>query len=578
MKVFQILLAFLLLTAPLARGQTTVTFPSGKIATEEYVRNYVDSVLGKPTPPIFSPCDEGPTLRTITNITENSLVASFHGKNVFGIDWQIVGDKGVVEMGSIRPTSSSLAIRYKALPPGTYTLKLFGNTCQGKSEKEFRIKDKSTGHVPPIPPANGRLDGTGNHELFMNLTGYGFAPEHEHGINPEWVERIEAFRYSWGWGITGIRLCVRWFEWEPQPGAYSQAGLQKVIEYCQARGLKLSVHFWPYQRVSFIPDGHAMQGHRGSYYEFEQGTRMGSLASPVVNRKIYDAVSVLARQLASYEGGYYVSLGTADAEEYTNPVIRIGQPGGEITGFEPVFQQGFREFRQAKNRPYQLPEIREWENGAALAMGHEIGRDFARFVSLSLTRYYENFARAVKEGGGGKLLACYAYPDAGNPQNQWYLHANFAAQAASADAMFGTDGINQDDNDRKLLCNAINLGMGKISIVEYDPVDLGEKGGYCTQLNNGQLEREFRRAYEAGGQAISLSMAYCPDQIRSFDQPLRNLRAYIGKPYTRPDRPTTAVPIVPAFWNGQEIYAPHWTGFNYLRPDDSDFWGSPRKD
>ncbi len=171
------------------------------------------------------------------------------------------------------------------------------------------------------------------------------------------------------------------------------------------------------------------------------------------------------------------------------------------------------------------------------------------------------------------------YPDAGSAQNAWYLHANFAAQAASADGMHGTDGINRHDNHRKLLVNAINLGMGKVSINEYDPEDLGQASGgpYCSGIDLDQMAREFANSYAAGVQVISYAMAYCPEEIRAMEPHLRQLwQRYIGKPYHRPDRPVTVVPIGQAYFSGQEVYMPYFKGDNFLRPDDNDFWGTDR--
>ncbi len=198
----------------------------------------------------------------------------------------------------------------------------------------------------------------------MNLTGYGYEPAAENGLHPDWPERIDAFRYDWGYGITGIRLCVRWYQWEPTPGAYTRAGLQKVIAYCRERGLKLSVFLWPWRLEGdgFIPAGEAMTGHRGSPFGIEGNKRMGSLASGAVNQKLFAAVRELSRELSTYEGGYYLTIGTAAAEEFTNPVVGLGQSEHpEIVGFEPVFQAGFREFRESKGRPYARPDIQEWD-------------------------------------------------------------------------------------------------------------------------------------------------------------------------------------------------------------------------
>jgi hypothetical protein len=565
-----IFLSLLLLSLP---GRQTLAI---QVATSP-----ADTLPGQQT--VLPPCDDGPDLLSVSQITDSSLLARFHGKNVFGLDYQILDASGVWREGSIVPASNLLPVSYARLLPGTYRLRLVGNTCRGASEKEFSIPlpaNEPLARASRVPVR--ALTGNSTYELVMNLTGEGYEPAIVHGLHPDWVERIEAFRYDWGYGITGIRLCVRWYEWEPTPGAYTRAGLQKVIAYCRERGLKLSIFFWPWRLKGdgFIPPGHAMIGHRGSPFETEGNKQMGSLASAEVNQKLHVAVRELAKELSTYEGGYYMSIGTAEAEELTNPVVGLGTwQRPELVGFEPVFQEGFREYRTRKGQPFARPDIREWTGGCALDMSNELGKDFARYISLSLTRYFENFARAVRQGSNGKLLSVYMYPDAGSPQNAWYLHANFAAQAAAADGMYGTDGISRHDNDRKLLVNAINLGMGKVSINEYDPEDLGQNRGgpYCSGIDLDQMGRAFARSYAAGVQVVSFAMAFCPDEIRAMEPYLRPLwRQYIGKPYQRPNRPVTVVPIGRAFFKGEEIYMPYFKGTNFLRPDDGDFWGEGR--
>jgi hypothetical protein len=159
-------------------AQTSVYFPAGKLASEEYVRAYVDSVL-KSTAPIIKlppvipvtppvvvlpdkliPCDAGPEIRSISSITEQGLVVSFHGQNVFGLDFQILKDGATARSGKITPTSSTLSIGYETLAAGTYTLRLSGNTCLGASTREFTIEKFSGQANPPkIPePDRGRVD------------------------------------------------------------------------------------------------------------------------------------------------------------------------------------------------------------------------------------------------------------------------------------------------------------------------------------------------------------------------------------------------------------------------------------
>ncbi len=163
-------LVFLLLVPWLCSGQT-ITFPPGKIASEEYVRKYVDSVLAaRPVvevPPVVTlpgkaelvPCDRGPTIESISAATEQGLLVKFDGKNVFGLDWQIFAEDKTLRSGSIEPSSNTLGLIYDALPAGAYTLRLSGNTCQGVSTREFTI-EKFSGSVNPPKIPDPTDDGT----------------------------------------------------------------------------------------------------------------------------------------------------------------------------------------------------------------------------------------------------------------------------------------------------------------------------------------------------------------------------------------------------------------------------------
>jgi hypothetical protein len=178
MKIFLSVLLSLLAFG--GQAQTTVTFPPGKLASEEFVKKYVDSVLTArqtTTPPVvklppvipvevppiigsLKPCDAGPEIRSITSITEQGLVLTFHGQNVFGLDFQILKDGATARSGKITPTSNVLSIGYETLSAGTYTLRLSGNTCIGASTREFTIERFSGQANPPkVPePDRGRVD------------------------------------------------------------------------------------------------------------------------------------------------------------------------------------------------------------------------------------------------------------------------------------------------------------------------------------------------------------------------------------------------------------------------------------
>lgn len=166
-KLFSVLFIFAF-CFPVARGQTTVTFPPGKLASEAFVKNYVDSVLKAapvvvkppvvvvdPPPVILKPCEAGPEITSITTVTEQSLVLTFHGKNVLGMDFQILKDGSTRRSGTIEPKSNTLSIGYETLSAGTYILRLSGNTCLGASTREFTVPRWSGQVEPPkvtVPP------------------------------------------------------------------------------------------------------------------------------------------------------------------------------------------------------------------------------------------------------------------------------------------------------------------------------------------------------------------------------------------------------------------------------------------
>jgi hypothetical protein len=178
---FLVLIGSLLLGIAAAFGQTTVTFPPGRLASEAFVKAYVDSVLkaqqAVKLPPIIpvevppvvidnppvvalKPCDAGPEIRNISAITEQSLTVLFHGQNVLGLDYQILKEGATKRSGKIRPESNTLTIGYESLPAGTYTLRLSGNTCLGASTREFTIEKWSGQANPPKVPDSdrGRVD------------------------------------------------------------------------------------------------------------------------------------------------------------------------------------------------------------------------------------------------------------------------------------------------------------------------------------------------------------------------------------------------------------------------------------
>ncbi|GAB2798660.1 hypothetical protein GCM10027275_50320 [Rhabdobacter roseus] len=163
----KLLLLGLLTASSLAFGQSTLHHGPDTVATQRWVREYLKGLVVEPPvvvdpPSGLDPCEAGPEIRSISSVTTTSLVVLFHGKNVFGLDFQILSGGTVVRSGQLEPKSNLLTISYARLEPGTYTLRLVGNTCAGADSKTFPIPQE-TGYEPGPPPVV--LDPVGDRTL-----------------------------------------------------------------------------------------------------------------------------------------------------------------------------------------------------------------------------------------------------------------------------------------------------------------------------------------------------------------------------------------------------------------------------
>ncbi len=146
--VCRIVLACLILT-----GHVFGAVSNPSVAPRDTLPNGRADTLGRAKIGLL-PCDFGPELLTISSITDSSLLAQFHGKNVFGLEFQILDSTGLLRRGSLTPASSLLTIAYASLPPGKYQLRLVGTTCEGASEKKFSIPPRAISYHTPGRTSN----------------------------------------------------------------------------------------------------------------------------------------------------------------------------------------------------------------------------------------------------------------------------------------------------------------------------------------------------------------------------------------------------------------------------------------
>lgn len=90
-----------------------------------------------PTP---SACKAGPELRVIAGVTSTSLTATFHGEEIYGIDYQLLNHAGVVKgSGHITPVNNHPDLSYSAIDAGNYKLVFTSTHCVGGSSMEFKF-------------------------------------------------------------------------------------------------------------------------------------------------------------------------------------------------------------------------------------------------------------------------------------------------------------------------------------------------------------------------------------------------------------------------------------------------------
>ena len=443
----------------------------------------------------------------------------------------------------------------------------------------------------------GANTGQEEYEFFMNMTGEGWDPSTASGFTPVMESRVQAFNYDWGWGITGIRGTVDWGQWETSEGVFDRATLQKQIAWCRARGLKLSYYYagWRSENDPMIPVAHRAVGQFGTHlYKGVPGYAvvMASMASDLVQNKFYASATQLAAEMATYENAYYLGPGLAGAEELVNPLMFEGQPTQEIMGFEPIMQDDFARWLGLKGKSYSRPSVTQASYGCYLNMD-DIGKEFARYITLRITNYFDKFSAAVWNGGGGKIRPCYEYADAGDATG-WHLASNWKMQARGLfgrnGVLYGTEGTDKYNNEKKRLVNAINLGIAQevgqniVSAAEFDPIDLGQPGPpyeYGTGFDYPRVLTEFRKCYGQGTQMLSLAMGASPAEIAQLRDILQTLHnEYIGKPYIRPTAPLTVVNVADMYYNGGDRPGNVWTGNtgtqNHITLDDNSFYGSLR--
>lgn len=551
-------------------------------------------------PPIEEPdlkeCKEGPEPKKISKVTQTSLLLQWHGKEVYGWDWWIQkGDLRVAE-GKVAPEGNTLTISYSKLDTGDYKFFMQGNTCKSTPQgKEFTIP----GNTPTPPPIEEK---GATFQLIMGTTGSGFDPEAEHGIsNGEWVDgeyregwvdRIEASKYSWGYGITGICIWIPWDTYEPKPGVYQEAAFKRTIDFCRERGLTLSVAFMGRRKEGdgFIKDDEIIRGSNGTpYIEGVPGFGgiYASYGNDRVNALMVGAIQSISKLLKTYEKSFYMAMAGGGAGEQVNHTF---QNNGlwEVSDFCEDNLRRFNEWVTERGiaTPGRPPVIQgpgiDWPHPD---YNNPRGLEFGRFTTYGIYKYYKNFVDAVKSVSDHPCI--YFYSVTSNRQFRAIQNPNMNFIAGPGDGMYGSDGLGLGDLTAKVKVNSLNMGTFPkgISCTEVDPHDIspvsittGRDPDYCEGgLNYDAFLNLSRDLYSRGLQVMHYAMAFCTLEIKGFEPVLKQLhQEFIGKKYIRPmvdASNTVTVEVTEKYRNSIDLMEGINPYTQYTKYTDCDFWG-----
>ena len=441
------------------------------------------------------------------------------------------------------------------------------------------------------------LSGTEKFEMLFSTTGYGFESDlvnHPTGINNEFIPRIEAFHYSWGWGITGLSVIIPWDKFEPTPGNYQLNALQKVIDYCDTRGFTLSIKFWAVRSEGdgFLQPSEMVKGSLGRTFSMVDipGFRdvYPSYGCDRTNVLIFNAVKKIAEKLNTYSRAGYMCLAGGHTEELVNHVIDNGGASSQLADFSEDNLARFNSW--VSSRGITSPGTPPMIHGNRVSWPHPnfsqpLGLEFSRFLSYNLGKYERNFVNAVKSVSNIPTL--YYYAASSNSQLRATSNANMNYIGAANDGMYGSEGDGVYDHQGKFRCNSINLGNfpNGISAVEFDPDDCStwrnSNAGippYChNQFDLNTVKNSMEALYSRGTRYIHLTMAYCPTEILTMSNMMQQLhQSYIGKTYVRPvinSFNTVSVEVTQKYRNSEDLLSGIDFTNKYVKYTDNDFWG-----
>ncbi|WP_159467950.1 hypothetical protein [Dyadobacter sp. 3J3] len=509
----------LLLVQSLSFGQVNVHISNGgRAATQEWVKVYLETLLnrieapvdtgGVTTPP--SPICSGPNIQSVSSTSPTGLTFTWSGLNVPDIVWTVSNSTGILRTGSVNSSNPTRSIIYNSIGYGTFSFSIKGIGCPTTpAPVSFTLE------APPVIVSSGR-------RIYMNTSGYGFSASDPYGIDQDWRKRIEAFTslnyngvtFS---GINGVRLCMKWMDYEPSQGLYNDAKLIAAINYCKSKGLKLAICVFPLRIATdgFIPESERAKGSGGTIWITEIDKITLAPYSVIAKSKFRAMIKHLASIMAQYPNDTdYISMGYGNSEEFWNPIVQTYAPSAfsELTGYSDVDRSAWATYAAANGHAGLAPPVTP-NIANAYDTGYfwttENGKLWYDFITDGLVNLHATFRDAVHEGG---VKACGFYADAGGAQSAWYMTYRLNKIFAGCDVMYSSEGANRYDLGTKLLSADVNLGTfpNAEAGIEFDPEDLSTDGStnYGNNTDSGHLLEYGSSFFKRGGKIIHFALAY----------------------------------------------------------------------
>ncbi len=439
-------------------------------------------------------------------------------------------------------------------------------------------------------------------ELVLVGTGYGLTtdPNHPNGL-AQWhyLQKFANITHNGqNASVTAFRMYVDWPIYEPTEGNYQRARFRQAVEAALSLNnntMKIALHF-PYQvdwnftanPNSWASDADLARTHTGQI-SGDHFYRAPSLYNERVRSKFYNFVSDALNQISDYHNRIlYVVAGNGNAEEFGQPYAKDPISGLHTVAMHDSWATNAWRTEYLPCR-YPGQSTVTWNgnthniSNAPLAgqygshysnWNDEHGREFHRFGSWGIQRFYKGFRDIVKSKNSNLKVLYYSSDFGGMQGNLIHFHGSSLPMILQEyDGIFGTPGDDVHTFSQKVMATDIikSTNPNKIAAMDVDPVDLGMGEPWVPHQNiiPGMAEEWFPRLYKHGIDYINISMHYWDNAIETLKPALALVRAnYIDVPYTPPARqtPATTVNIFPTSFTGDNLFHNSWK--NVLNGDN----------